>query len=515
MPQYLQNAPVRRLTYGNSAVFKLWLAALAVIGMMAFTQAAYAAFTLKFDQSAYQGRIWIQVQKDTSVTFTATYASGTKSIDFTMGDPPATVTMSKPVLLSDIGAAGLNITYADTSKIYVFYDDPSGNDRTVAPDHMSPNFPQRFQDVEFILTGKAADYGDLTYINWYSAPLSVKTYDASQNLLQQSGFNTDGTQIAKQLAAASGGKADAVMKDAAGNLLRYLGPSNDFSSRKDGNPWPSFIPYTQAVNLAGQSTHLLRATNYNLPDGNPVYRFGIDMTATAGPDGSLSLTGKITASLASGSIKDGNPAIPAAGGWTGASCSFSAADAKFNQAIYGQVWDGISAVSFSTAGWSDFYTFCQNTLQDPTKAHDPDTNPNLLDPKGMLAFSKTKSVCVGEITSGLICGYVNSNYPVGSPPVAIKNMVSDQWWSLSPVVAFATVQPAHAYYNTYARVIFDNSGNTLYSFPYGDRITNGANNPALYSVSYNGTPVASWVVGIGAPLPKKAPTAMLELLLLE
>ena len=64
MQQYLRNAPARRLTYCKSGFFKLWLAALVVMGLMAFTQAAYAAFTLLFDQSAYSGNVWIQVQEN-------------------------------------------------------------------------------------------------------------------------------------------------------------------------------------------------------------------------------------------------------------------------------------------------------------------------------------------------------------------------------------------------------------------------------------------------------------------
>lgn len=83
------------------------------------------------------------------------------------------------------------------------------------------------------------------------------------------------------------------------------------------------------------------------------------------------------------------------------------------------------------------------------------------------------------------------------------------------MVAFSAVQPDHAYYNTYAKVIYDNSNNTVYGTPYGDRYTNGSNNPAVYTVKYNGIDVASWVIGIGAPLPKKGQTGMLELLLLE
>ena len=312
MRQYLRNAPARRLTYCKSTVFKLWLVALVVLSMLVFTQAAFAALTMKFDQSAYSGKVWIQVQ-DASRTFAATYGIN-KHIEFT----GSTDMMSTPVKLSDIGAGGLNITHAGGgSKIFVFYDDPTGNSRTAAPDQNSPDFPQRYQDVELVMLGGAGDYGDLTYINWYSAPLSIKSYDASQKLLQQVGFGSaTGAEITAQMAQASGGNSKAVMKDANGNILRYLGPSNNFTS-KGGNPWPSFVPYIQSVNKANQSTTILNAANFNFSDGQPVYRFGVNMTATAKADGGIDITGKITAALASGSIKANNPALPPVGNGPG------------------------------------------------------------------------------------------------------------------------------------------------------------------------------------------------------
>jgi hypothetical protein len=189
--KYLRNVPARRLTYCKSAVF--WFAALVVIGMTAFAQAA-CAFTLFFDRSAYHGAVWIQVQDPTG-TFKATYANGTQPIDFS--STTGNVLMSKPVKLSDIGSGGLNITYSLSAVFYVFYDDPTGNSRTAAPAY--PLSTQRFMPFELTMTGGTGDQGNLTAINYFTAPLSIRSYDASNNLLQQTGFGSaTATQIGKQ-----------------------------------------------------------------------------------------------------------------------------------------------------------------------------------------------------------------------------------------------------------------------------------------------------------------------------
>ena len=87
--------------------------------------------------------------------------------------------------------------------------------------------------------------------------------------------------------------------------------------------------------------------------------------------------------------------------------------------------------------------------------------------------------------------------------------------------AFSQIQPLHAYYNTYAAVIFDKSNNTVYGIPYSDRFAQGTNNPAVFTVKYTDpttkvtSDVATWVIGIGDPIPRKAITGMMELLLLD
>lgn len=113
----------------------------------------------------------------------------------------------------------------------------------------------------------------------------------------------------------------------------------------------------------------------------------------------------------------------------------------------------------------------------------------------MGAYDITKAMLIGEITTGLLGGFINSDYMVGN--LAIKDMESNSWWSLSGNPAFSTIQPDNAYYNLYADVIFEVSSNTVYGVPYSDRFGTG---PLVNTVNYNGTPINYWTIDIGAPL---------------
>ncbi len=113
MQQYLRNASVRRLIYGKRLGIKMWLATLVVMGLMAFSQTASSALLVTFDQSAYPGDVWLQVQGPSTI-FTATY--GGTPITFNGTD-----LMSVPVKVSDImNAGGLNVTYSSGAFLFLF-----------------------------------------------------------------------------------------------------------------------------------------------------------------------------------------------------------------------------------------------------------------------------------------------------------------------------------------------------------------------------------------------------------
>jgi hypothetical protein len=118
---------------------------------------------------------------------------------------------------------------------------------------------------------------------------------------------------------------------------------------------------------------------------------------------------------------------------------------------------------------------------------------------------------IGEITTGLLGGFFNSDYEVGGVPPPLKDMASNEWWSLNPIVAYAEIQPLNPFYNLYAGVIFKTSQNTVYGEAFSDRFGTG---PLVNTVSYNSTNVNYWVLGIGSPLPAPpALSGMLEALL--
>ncbi|MEW6660413.1 MAG: hypothetical protein AB1424_17345 [Thermodesulfobacteriota bacterium] len=509
MQQYLRNTPPRPFTYSKSVVCKLWLVALVVLGLMALNQTAFAALLITFDQSAYKNDVWIQVQdpnylSTTGTNFQATYNNGAQSISFTNPNPPGgKAIMSVPVKLSKIGPGGLNVTMSVSALIYVFYDDPSGNSQTAPPSPFTAL--QRYQPFELTMTGNIPDQGDLTAIDCFTALLSITSYDAPGTQLQHVGWGTaSAAQIGRQFkqVAVFGGKASPVVKNASGKTIRYIGPSKFDPSNPQNKPmpWPSFIPYTKSIYNANKGTHIFNQNSFD-PQNRYNYTFGADMMLTANPDGSLTITSKITAT----STPTTDPNLPQNGYWDdsgvpgGNPWSISAADSdSFNYAIYAQTRNATAVVIDETKSpYSDFKTFCNSI-------------PGLAG-----AYNTTLDLIVGEATGAVLFGYANSSVLYNGTPIG--DMDSRDWWKMNPVIAFSDLQPSHSnppFYSAYGDVIYRNSNNGVYGAPYSDRFKQAINSPLINSVSYNSQNVAKWVIGIGAPLPgTKALPGMLLLLM--
>jgi len=520
MGKYLRNEPARGWSYSKIAVATLWLAAFLVLGATIFTQAA-CAFYVQFDTSQYPNDAWLQIQDPNFASSTANFqgsytdviTGNSTTIDFSTNPPYSgpNVLMSVPVKIARLQSGKLTITYSNGAVLFIFYDDPSANSRTAAPSQMVST--QRFQAFELTMTGHNGDSGDLTAINWFTAPMSLNSYasDPTQSPppspLQTVGYgNTTAAQVASHMAAITQGNPQAVLS-ANGYVVRYLGPSN---YNGNPNPWPSFIPYTQSINTAGQSTSIQTANAFHF-SGEPLpnYFFGCTMTATAGSNGSVTASGDITVTW-TGTIKPGNPTPPLNDpdqyhtapwyGWPNATIVFSAAEgtnppapADFNNAIYGQAANN-NSITFPGTAWNQFQAFTQSTLQFPGQPHDPASNPSLYD---LTAYNTTLNKFVGEVTTGLLGGYFNSTYIPAGYTTMIKDMPSSQWWNLNPIVGFSEIQSNNAYYNQYAGVIFATSGNTVYGVPFTDRFGTG---PVVDSVSHNNHSVLCWVLGIEPPL---------------
>ncbi|WP_243366826.1 hypothetical protein [Fundidesulfovibrio soli] len=456
------------------------------------------AFTIYFTQSGYSGPVWLQIQDpnyaSTSTNFVASYGSGT-SISFDDGNGGKNL-MSAPVKLTDIGPGGLTVTYSNSAVFFIFYDDPTNNSRTAAPAHLVST--QRFQPFEVTMTGNSGDQGNLTAINYFTAPLSIRSYSVnpkttpSAPVLQQTGWGTaTARKIGARMAALTNSNPSAVIKNAAGRVVRYIGPSN----YNGANPWPSFVPYLKSIYAAGQSTHIKRSNGFGFPQQG-AYMFGADMQATADKDGNLTVTGDLTYST---------PGSSTLHSWSGATVTFSVANVDdYNNAIYGQVQT--SAVSLTGSAWTSFENYTKNTLKNSDLPHNVTDNPSLYD---LGAYNVTVAMIIGEITTGILGGFYNSNYMVNGTP--LKNMTSNSWWSIVPMVGFSTIQPGNTYYNTYANVVYEESNNTVYGVPYSDRFGSG---PLVNTVQLGQNSVNYWTVGIGAPLGVNSPTVAPEAMLL-
>lgn len=428
------------------------------------------AFTLYFDTKAYSGETWLQVQDPnvgTASAFSATYAGGT--IDFSGN------LMSEPVKLSDIGANGLNIDRSVGAVLYVFYDDPSDRSRTSAPAHMTSKL--RFQPLELTMNGGSGDQGNLTAINYFTAPMKIESYkgtrSGSSSLLQEAGFETlVGKTIGISLEEVATNKDKASVKDDSGTVIRWLGPSNYSGSTSP--PWPSFVPYMKSARKI-----ITKIQNENgFSNGAAVYQFGCDMSLEIGTAGNFLLTGLLTVSANQDAAKS-LPSLPQGNVWSDARIRFEIVDrAAFNNAIYGQVIN--SAVNFQGTGWDKFKAFAVEALGEQA---------------GISAYETTCNMIIGEVTTGILGGFVNSDVMVNGK--AVKDMPSHQWWKLNPMQAFADLQPDHDYYNLYANVIYEASNNTVYGIPYSDRLGQG---PLVNTVQYKGTGVDYWVVKVGKPL---------------
>ena len=472
--------------------------------MMALTQAAFADLLVTFDQSAYSGDVWIQIMSS-DANFNAWMANDPSQTPIPFG----TNLMSPPYKVSDImNQGGLNVHFASSAGLYVFYDDPTTNDRTIPPEPISPSIPsygQRWQLFELTMTGGSGDQGDVSAVDCFTAPLSITSYDADGNRLQGVGWSANAFRVGVELrrfatiSYPENPTAVAVAKNANGGIYRYIAPKlfDPANSQHKPMPWPSFIPYTQSI-PAGQQTHIYRQNSF-LVDGTN-YTFGADMQLTANPDGSLTITSKITATSS-----PLDPNLPTSGYWDdsgvpgGNPWTISAADSdSFNYAIYAQSRAATAIqINETQSPYSDFSTFCNNV-------------PGLVSQN---AYGTTMDMFVGEGTGAILFGFANS--PVLYNGTPIGQMDSQDWWTMNPVKAFSDAQPGHVnppFYSAYGDAIYRYSNNGVYGAPYSDRFKQASNSPLVNSVQYNGTSVASWVIGIGAPLPQAV--VMPEIMLL-
>lgn len=408
-----------------------------------------------------------------STNFDVTYSGGTP-VTFASSDN----LMSDPLNLAQIGAGGFTVTTLVGGIIFISYG-KALTSTTSSPSYIGSgdDYDTPFQPFELTRQGNAGDQGDLTAINYFTAPQAIDSYNGGTGgtRLQSVAYTADAATIGAAIGALTGNSPSSVIQNGDGAIVRYIGPSS--FGPADSNPFPSFLDYVKAVQKAGQTTSIVNNNAFNVPSsggkGSINYNFTLNLVATAESDGSISMTGDITTTITPyGSGSSNGPTF------SGCTLTLSASDINlYNFTIYGQA---LSGATLFGGGWNDLDAYMTSVG---------------LEKQG--AYATTQNLAVGEITSGLLMGFVNSPVVPAGHTTPLKDMDSDQWWSLSPVQAFSQIQTLNPYYNTYANLLYLDSNNEVYSIPYSDRLGSG---PLVNSVQYDGQSVDTWMVTLAPPV---------------
>lgn len=510
--------------------------AIAVFGILSVLGAARADLQMVFTNvsSSYADtNIWITLQRGQPPTSDptgpnipyATYGANSfvwNTYTNTVG-PNVQVgnLFADSVRLSDIISAG-GITWvgnAPSAAIYVSYGtnmpvskySVSGISPSAPPD---PSYDIPYQNFEITYNGGAGDQGDITAINFFTSALGIKSFassDATGIALQTAGFHSPTSTIAAQLAALTGNSHAAVLTNSSGQVTRVIGPTQYGAGAPNANdfgPYSDFNDYFAAIAALGTNnkTTISNVSAYNTTPKpadstsdytNAAVQFVLGTNSvTSSTNGyRLESAGKIQV-VSTVYTWTGSNHLAGAGATntyhdvklvidpTGVDGSKVALTNIASAYVYfGDASPGTDYIAVGGTGWGSF----TNAMN------------GFVDGGGTAAGTVVNAQILGELSAAFSAGFIGSTNTVaqyGSTPLG--ELPSADWWNLTNVIAFADVQEATNFFNTYANVIYQNSSNSVYGMVYSDRFIH---NPTLVNtVSYEGTNVGSWMVSIGDPI---------------
>jgi len=400
--------------------------------------------------------------------------------------------LSNPIALSSVTGGTFNVTTASSVGVYLAYGSQFSS-LTAAPTFLpggSDTYLVPFQNFEITRTGGQGDQGNLTNINYFTAPLSITSYSNGVQK-QQTGFSQNAQQIASTLRAIS---PSSEIKSGE-TTLRFAGPSTYPPANVP--PYQSFIPYMQSVSTSGANqtavSNLIQNANAFNTNGstgttgsNYNFQFNLNTSfqSSGGNVTALVMSGNIT-TVVKNNVSGNTTAGPT---FSDATVTIDLTNAdNFNGLVYGQSLGQYPGTVTFGSGWTDFQTFVNDPTNDLTNSG---------------AFGTTQAFVVGEITSAILMGFLGNTQVVGGN--ALNTMPSSDWWKLNPLVAFDEIQSNPDFYNQWANAIYAASANGAYSIPYSDRLGSG---PLVNSVYYNGDYITSWDVGIFDPVSVPEPSA--------
>lgn len=444
--------------------------------------------------------VWLSfAQGQGTVTSIGYVSNNTTNVTWSSGN-----VMSDPVALSTVNAnGGLAFTNGSSVIGYLSYGGPLGT-LTNSPSPVNSNDSSYYTPwVQFELTRGgtadgllAGDVGDLTFINEFSAPLYIKSYDTNGNLLQYSGFFSNSTAtILQSLAALTQTNSKAVITNNSGQYVRVIAPVS-FSNLV--GPYDDFHAYITNLAAGSKVAHLQNFSAFPvMGNANTNILFRFTMTNHFKSDGTMEIKGIVTASNtvapytpasnfnnlkilyatnANSTVTDIGGAIYGAN-FASASNTIFFVDADEGQTGAGANWLAMSNWMVAQYG----------------------TNTNYQ--TGANAYYTVLAQMVGEVSATIESGLAGSTNVVNNGGVSgvLGTNLSANWWTMTnPLSIMRNAQTNSLNYNQYGDVIFYYSSNSVYNFSYNDRYNNAK--PVVFANVLNGTNVGSWVIGVGAPV---------------
>lgn len=448
--------------------------------------------TITFNNSSTlnSSNVFVSISTGASVNFVNPSAVGT-NINWTGGN-----IYSDPVSLASLSTgSGLSFTNGVSTIFYVTYGSPLGS-LTTAPSPVATNDPSYnipWQAFELTKDGTGNAVGDLTYINEFSAPMSITSYASNNVLLQTSGFGNNSTaQIFNSLANVTGFNINAVLTNGSGQYTRVVAP---VSFGNLVGPYDDFHSYITALASNNITTALNNISGF--PIGTNINRqttnFSFNLTNSYTANGFLIASGNVVASNAT------NTALTNL--YSNLTILYSNNNVtNVGAAIYGANYTSASnTISFIDTTNYSTSTSWSNLLKSMTNGYGNNTTNGSI--TGSNAYATLLSQMVGEISASIESGLAGSTNLVTNGAVngVLGTNLSSAWWTMTnPLTIMSGAQTNSLYYDAYGNVIFTNSANSVYNFSYNDRYNNAK--PVVFSDVYNGTNVVSWVIGVGAPV---------------
>lgn len=321
----------------------------------------------------------------------------------------------------------------------------------------------QYQNFEITRTGGSGDQGNMTNINYFTAPMAIRSYSSTYNggtqALQSVSYKYTTAQYATNLANSSTGTN--TIYDGNNNLVRYVGPSTYNTGQI---PYQNFNNYLTSVNSSGVTNQIWNSSGFNQigQSGTTGYNFlfTFQLTSSVDANGDIVMTGQIVVTKkdnVTGVIIETDQLVASDTGLT-----LSGSDiAKLTQVIYGQSTGQNPDIATWGSGWA--------TLAAYLTANDIEAS----------ALEILQAQVVGEISTAILLGFLGNDKNVNGTD--LNTMKSYEWWQMIPLEAFDAIQSDPDFYNRWAAAVYDATDNGAYGIPYSDRLGEG---PLVNSVQY-------------------------------